>query len=127
MMKIAAGLILLLVCIVSPAIVSQAWAQREGDWVLARWRGNVWWFPGVIAGVEDNSITVLYDDGTREKRPADQVKHYDWRVGSRVECDWKGGGKWYAGQITALSTGDVSVLYDDGDRENTRTGRCRSR
>jgi hypothetical protein len=40
--------------------------------------------------------------------------------------DWKRGGKWYRGKISALSGGDLSVAYDDGNRAKTTTGMCRS-
>ena len=122
MKKIAAALLMLMAFTVSPAL-----AQQKGDWVLARWKGDVFWFPGVIGAVEQNEIVVLYDDGTWEKRPANDVKPYDWRPGSRVECDWKAGGRWYPGKIVAADGANLSILYDDGDKENTRTGRCRSR
>ena len=118
----AAGLALL----ITAASVS---AQQRGDWALAQWQGGVYWFPGVIESRKADTITIVYDDGTRETRPLNQVKPYDWRVGTRVECRWAGGSNWYGGHITAIdSSGTVlSIAYDDGDRENTTTAYCRSR
>ena len=74
-------------------------------------------------------VSILYDDGTTETRPANQVKEYSWHVGSKVECRWKGGSDWYGGTIASMSSDGVTmnVLYDDGDREQTKTGKCRSR
>ena len=71
-------------------------------------------------------MTVAYDDGDRETLSANRVKDYDWKVGSVVECRWKSGDKWYQGKITALSDDRLSIAYDDGDREKTKTGLCRS-
>ncbi|MCB1642496.1 MAG: hypothetical protein KDI37_12250 [Xanthomonadales bacterium] len=103
-------------------------AQQRGDWVLAQWQGGEYWFPGVIEKVNGNKITIVYDDGTRETRPYNQVRPYDWRVGTRVHCQWAGGTDWYAGRITRMHRDGVTldIEYDDGDRERTRTGSCRS-
>jgi hypothetical protein len=114
-------------------LMSMAGAQaaefRNGQWVLAQWQGNVYWFPGVVQSTDGATVTILYDDGTAETRPANQVKSYDWHVGSTVECRWKAGQEWYRGRITSLSADGVTLgmVYDDGDREDTRTGYCRSR
>ena len=109
-------------------IVSTASAQQPGDWVLAQWQGGEYWFPGVVESRAGNKITIAYDDGTRETRPINQVRPYDWKIGSRVQCQWAGGTDWYAGRITAMSADGVTihVAYDDGDREETRTAACRS-
>ena len=103
-------------------------AQQHGDWVLARWKGDRYWFPGVVQSRAGDKVTIAYDDGTKETLPANLVRPYDWDVGSRVACQWQGGTEWYAGKITAMSKDGVtiSVAYDDGDREQTRTGSCRS-
>ena len=111
------------------ALPVQASDFQSGEWVLAQWRGSEYWFPGTVQDARGNTVTILYDDGQKETRPANQVKVYDWRVGSRVECRWQSGSDWYRGRITQLS-GDgesLHVLYDDGDREKTKTKRCRSR
>ena len=104
-------------------------AQQRGDWVLAQWRGGEYWFPGVIESVSGNKVTINYDDGTRETRPLNQVKPYDWRVGSRIQCLWAGGSTWYAARITHMGSDGsrITVRYDDdGIVEKTRTGACRS-
>lgn len=107
---------------------AQASAQQSGDWALARWQGGPYWFPGVIESRTGNEVTIAYDDGTRETLPLRLVRPYDWRVGTRVQCQWQGGTEWYSGKITAMGSDGVTinVAYDDGDREQTRTGACRS-
>lgn len=102
-------------------------AQTRGDWVLGNYKGVGFWFPGVIASVKGSKVVVQYDDGDRETLPLSRVKPYDWAIGKRVECNFKGQGKWYAGTIASLAGGKIGIAYDDGDRETTRTGRCRSR
>ena len=82
---------------------------RNGQWVLAQWQGNVYWFPGVVQSTDGATVTILYDDGTAETRPANQVKSYDWHVGSTVECRWKAGQEWYRGRITSLSADGVTL------------------
>lgn len=107
------------------ATVSSAQAQTAGDWVLARWKNGQHWFPGIIQSVSGDRLTIKYDDGDRETLNVSAVRPYNWAIGSRVECNFKGSG-WYAGKITALSGEKLSIAYDDGDKESTRTGRCRS-
>jgi hypothetical protein len=109
------------------AIPAAASAQDAGDWVLAQWRGGEDWYPGVVQSHVGNQVTILYDDGTRETLPANHVRRYDWRVGSRVVCRF-GNGVWYDATITGMASdgATISVRYDDGDSEVTQTGRCRS-
>ena len=109
------------------ALSTAAAAQQPGDWVLAQWQGGSDWYPGVVQGRDGNMVTILYDDGTRETRPANQVRAYDWHVGSRVVCRWTDG-RWYDATITAMAEDGltISLIYDDGDTQITQTGRCRS-
>jgi hypothetical protein len=108
-------------------ISTSALAYQQGEWVLGRYRNGAYWFPGIVQSDNNGRVTVAYDDGDRETLSSNQIKAYDWHVGTRVECNWKNGGKWYAGRITGLRGGVVSIAYDDGDKENTSTGMCRSR
>ena len=102
-------------------------AQQAGDWVLAQWQGGADWYPGVITVRSGNQVTIRYDDGTTETRPLNQIRPYNWRVGSRVVCLFTNG-RWYDATITAMDPGGllISVRYDDGDTQITQTGRCRS-
>src|SRR6187402_2304387 len=113
------------------ALAGSSWtsAQERGDWVLGQWKGGEYWFPGVVESRSGDEITIAYDDGTSETRPAKQVRKYDWDIDSRVECQWNGGTDWFPGRITAMSKDGITlnIEYDDGDKEQTRTGACRSR
>ena len=119
---IAAWLGLTLLSLSTPSI-----AYDRGDWVLGKYKNGPFWYPGVVESDRGKGVTVTYDDGDRETLSASLVKDYDWQVGSVVECRWKSGDKWYRGRITALSGDRLSIAYDDGDREKTKTGLCRSR
>jgi hypothetical protein len=109
------------------SLSSGALAQTRGDWVLANYKGAGYWFPGVIASVNGSKVTVQYDDGDRETLPISETKPYDWAIGKKVECNYKGQGKWYSGTIASLGGAKIGIAYDDGDQETTNTGRCRSR
>lgn len=112
-------------CLLGLAAATPAAAFDPGDWVLARWKGGEYFFPGVVERASRGRVVIAYDDGTRETRPEEDVKEYNWRVGKKIECNWKGQG-WYKGRITALEGENLRIAYDDGDKERTRTGRCRS-
>lgn len=90
--------------------------------------GGSLWFPGVVHSVGEDSVAIQYDDGTREIRPASQVKPYDWRIGARVDTIWSGDGRWYEATIVAMDDegSALTVRFEDGVVEETVTGRCRS-
>ncbi len=113
---------ILISCLVSG---SPALAFERGDWVLARYSGGRFFYPGIVQGVAGKNVQVRYDMGEVETRPDIQVKVFNWRVGTRIECNWRDVG-WFSGRINALERGNLSIAYDDGDREDTRTSRCRS-
>ena len=99
-----------------------------GDWVLAQWQGGAFYYPATVKSTNGTMVTILYDDGTTETRPRNQVKAYDWRVGSRIQCKWSDG-KWYAAKITGMGSDNVAlnIVYDqDGTTDATTTANCRS-
>ena len=100
-----------------------------GDRVLARWDGGTFWFPGKLVRSNGQQMTIQYDDGMEDTRPADQVKPFDWRVGSQIDAVWTGNGGWYAAEITEINEDGtmLSVLYEDGIREGRASAFCRSR
>ena len=109
------------------AVCGSAWAQSSGDWVLARYKGGNLWYPGVVQAIAGDRVPVAYDDGDRETLSVALVRPYDWAIGTRVECNFQGAGRWYPGVIASLGGEMIGINYDDGDRERTKTGRCRSR
>lgn len=109
------------------ATVGSANALTAGDWVLGNYKGSGYWFAGVIEKVQRDNITIRYDDNERETTNVSRVRPYDWKIGTRVECNFKGAGDWYAGKIASLAGEKIGIAYDDGDKETTKTGLCRSR
>lgn len=104
-----------------------AGAQTVGDWVLGNYKNAGYWFPGVIEKLQGDKITVRYDDGDRENVSISAVRPYDWKIGTKVECNYKGAGDWYRGTISSLAGEKIGIAYDDGDKETTKTGRCRTK
>jgi hypothetical protein len=106
-------------------------SYQEGDRILAQWDGGALWFPGRVHSVGgDGSVAVQYDDGMSDIRPANQVKPFDWQVGSRIDAIWSGNGRWYEARIMALDPYGLTVevrFEDDGIREPRDTAQCRSR
>ncbi|HEV7245666.1 MAG TPA: tudor domain-containing protein [Shinella sp.] len=103
-----------------------AHAQTVGDWVLGNWQGAGYWYPGVVSKIGGGKITIRYDDGDKETVSIGDVRPYDWMIGMKVECNYKNAGEWYPGKIASLAGEKIGIAYDDGDKETTRTGRCRT-
>ncbi|WP_312222581.1 tudor domain-containing protein [Rhizobium rhizoryzae] len=103
-----------------------ALAQTKGDWVLGNYKGAGYWYPGIISSVQGSKITIQYDDGDTETLAISETRPYNWAIGKKVECNFKGQGKWYPGKISSLAGEKIGIAYDDGDKETTKTGRCRS-
>jgi hypothetical protein len=118
---------LVLIAALMLAAPCTALAQQPGEWVLAQWNGGAQWFPGVVQSRNGDMVKIRYDDGTFETRPINQTRPYNWHVGTKLECRFTDG-QWYGATITAASSDGltIDVLYDDGDRQHTQTGRCRS-
>lgn len=108
------------------ALVTSAGAQTVGDWVLANYQGAGYWYPGIVQSLGNGQATVLYDDGDVETLRLNAVRPYDWMIGMKVECNFQGQGDWYPGTISSLAGPSIGIAYDDGDRETTTTGACRS-
>jgi hypothetical protein len=109
------------------AFAAPSAAHDVGDWVLAPWRDSAQTFPGVVVGKSGSSLTIQFDDGTRETRISSEVYDFDWRAGSSIECRWSDG-QWYAATIRWLADDGLTmqIRYDDGTVERTNTGNCRS-
>ena len=104
-------------------------ALKQGDWVLAPWRNSVNLFPGVVAATDGTTVTVRFDDATTDTRQLGEVRVFDWRAGTGIECQWTDGG-WYDATILTLAEDGYTmrVRYDDdGIEQDTNTGKCRTR
>lgn len=106
---------------------SSASAQTVGDWVLGNYQNSGYWFAGVAESINAGKVTIRYDDGDRETVSLKNVRPYDWMIGTKVECNYQNAGDWYPGTIASLAGEKVGIHYNDGDKETTKTGLCRSR
>jgi hypothetical protein len=100
-----------------------------GDWVVARWQqDDPYWYPAIITSRVGDEISLQYDDGDVGVQSPRHVRRFDWRVGTRLECRYAGRA-WYRGVIAGMAPDryHIAVLYDDGDREDTDTSKCRER
>ena len=92
--------------------------------MLGQWSDDSW-YPARIGEVRDDRYALQFDDGDTGEAGYQQVLPFSWRPGSRVECLWQGKKKYYPGTISEMSGNDLYILYDDGDKENTKTALCR--
>lgn len=93
--------------------------------VLARWIDG--WYVATIVQKVGPNYQVIFDDGDQATVPPSGIKPLNWRPGSRVECNWKGLGSYYSGTIRQMDGLKISMDYDDGSKEITLIGRCRTR
>lgn len=112
----------------SSVLSAPALAHDVGDWVLAPWHSSKQTFPGVVVAKSGDSVTIQFDDGTRETRISSEVRPFDWKAGTSIECQWTDG-QWYRATIRWLADDGLTmqVRYDDdGIMQRTTTGKCRS-
>lgn len=123
--SISKGLLAIGLCL-TPVAAS---AQNVGDWVLSPYQGSSMLFPGVVESRSGPNITIRFDDGDVETRPASTVRLYNWKAGSKISCLWTDGNWYHATILSAGADGySLRVRYDDdGVVQNTKTGRCRTR
>lgn len=49
----------------------------------------------------------------------------DYQLGDAVECNWKNGGRYYAGRVAGKEGAKLFIHYNDGDKEHTSENNCR--
>lgn len=108
---------------------------RVGDQVEARFGGKSRWYRATVERKNaDNSYSLLYVDGDRERavdkelmrslarsgkgKDTDDRTSEDYIDGDDVEARYKRGRKWYSGRIRAVNgDGTYDVLYGGGGSE----------
>jgi hypothetical protein len=118
--------ILATVVLAAALFAANAIARDIGDRVLARWTPDDMWYPARITDVSGREVTVAYDDGDVAIMDAADVRALDWRVGSRLQCNWKNQGPYYWGEVVAMAGEEITFHYDDGYKETMTVSRCRS-
>ena len=109
-----------------------------GDKVEACYRGKSKWYPGVVSKVRAEGFDIDYDDGEKEYnvkdeliRPAPESAKPNpentrsprksvlrkFRIGQRIEGNYRGEGRWYPGEISKVRTEGFDIDYDDGEKE----------
>lgn len=121
MRSLKLGIVFILVLV---SAVAFAW--KAGDRVLGLWSDGLW-YPANITGVTPAGFNVSFDDGDVAVLPATKIRMINWRVGTKVQCNWKRGGRYYSGTITRKQGDSIHISYDDGDQEDSTISICRSR
>jgi hypothetical protein len=85
------------------------------------------WYPGRVTGCSSTTgYSIAYQDGSRETgvQPARvratrvvRCTRTTFRVGQRVQGNYRGGGRWYHGIVRAARNCKYSIQYCDNDRE----------
>ena len=108
-----------------------------GEKVEACYRGESKWYPGVVSKVRAEGFDIEYNDGEKEFNvkedliraivvPVVETKPKEarrktvtrkFRIGQRVEGNYRGQGKWFAGEISKVRTDGFDINYDDGEKE----------
>lgn len=98
-----------------------------GDRVQCNWKGGGTLYSGRVASVSNARIFVHYDDGDKENTTTSMcsVISHSNPVGTRVTCNWKGGGILYKGFVAETRGSRITVHYDDGDKEQTTADKCK--
>jgi hypothetical protein len=102
-------------------------APNAGERVLARWPADGLWYPAKVQATGREGVQVSFDDGDVAVVKAADVRKIDWRVGTRVECNWRNQGKYFPGKIASMRAEVIELHYDDRDVEQMTISRCRSR
>jgi hypothetical protein len=110
-----------------------------GDRVSCNWKGGGTFYDGRVAELRGSNVFINYDDGDVEETSPSMCRVLEkaggtqvasggsLAAGSRVSCNWKGGGTFYDGRVGAVRpNGRVLINYDDGDVEETTPDRCRA-
>ncbi|MEJ0061237.1 MAG: hypothetical protein WDM79_17460 [Terricaulis sp.] len=104
-------------------------ALGAGDWVLAKWQPeDPYYYPAVVASRTGNDLTVQYDDGDSSVQSVTNVRRFDWRAGTHLECRFTDG-NFYPAVITEMGANrvDMQIRYEDASREATDSSKCRDR
>ena len=109
-----------------------------GDRVSCNWQREGSQYTGRVDLILGQKIRVLYDEGDEEltipslcravsSGAGGGVATDGFAPGARVQCNWKSIGIYFPGTVSSRNGNRLQILYDDGDREETTTGHCRTR
>jgi len=105
-------------------IEEKSFTFKIGDKVEAKYKGKGKWFPGIIIekGRISGKYIIEYDDGDIEKDVLHEnirlieEKTLAFKIGDRVEANYKGNGKWFPGIIINIDYKRkyYRIDYDNG-------------
>ncbi len=99
---------------------------KAGDLVLGRYKSGAHWYAARLKAVAGDSVSLAYLDGDQETLTATNVRPFDWKATSRVECNWEGRGTYYPAIASAVKGETITVRYiEDGVVETTKLVACR--
>lgn len=108
------------------ALPAIAGPYKQGDRVLAQYKGGEYWYVGKVTATKGGKIEIAYLDGASEALPSGHVRAFDWKVGTKVICNFKRKDTWYPGAVASIKGEQVKIKYDDGDVETTTLAYCRA-
>lgn len=100
---------------------------KVGDRALVQWSGDGDWYPASVTGVSDSQYYVIFDDGDEEWTNDARMTPENLTAGDKVLGNWKRGGEYYPGTISARAGNVLAIDYDDGDKETLTIARIKVR
>jgi len=88
-----------------------------GEKVLARKKGDRYWYPATIAEIGEGRHRVAFEQGGDEWVSEKNINQRSLQAGDRVMCRWKGGANFYTGTVVKFDEARSFIKYDDGDEE----------
>jgi hypothetical protein len=102
-----------------------------GDRVLARWGGDLFWYPGTVLQLQDDNFRVLFDDQDQAIVSARDLVPLTVHEGDRVLCrpKFEPALRYFPAVVTRVNGEIIDVTFDDIELEerNTNVGRIRVR
>jgi translation initiation factor IF-1 len=100
-----------------------------GDRVLARWGGDLFWYPGTIYSVGDCDYSILFDDQDQAVVPPGDVTPLEVQVGDKVFCrpKFEASLRYFPAEVTRIAGEVIDVLYEDSEEVELNTSISRIR
>lgn len=99
---------------------------QRGDRILGQWSDGMW-YPATIQRVQNSRYHLQFADGDQLTVQSHQLSAFNWRQGSRVQCNYQAAGTYYDGVINRINGGNLSLTYSqDGISEMTLVKHCRT-
>ena len=74
------------------------------------------WYSARVNSTSGSKLDLNFDAGDVRAVRYDRVRNWNWRVGTRVQCNWKRGGAYYSGVNSSMRGERIGIDYDGGDQ-----------